>query len=564
MSIPAVAEYGSFSETIGYLRPPPEVSAEFYAKAWWRHETVLHDVYGTAAIDHARPAFVLWQAAERRRLTVTYGQLVRHIDRFAWALLSLGVRPGDPVAIQLPTRWEAPAVILACQRMGAVPVPISTTIRRRELEVVLRETQARMCLVPDSWDGFPHAEALAGMAERLPWLRHRVVVGDAAATGAIDFIEYFMRQPHEDRTGSGPARLTLDEPDRVSLVVFTAGTTGEAKGVLHSHNTFASATGRHAPESERGWGAREVFGTPYGICDTMVLMYGVWGPLLSGGTGVLTDRWDPDVMLDLVDAAGVTQFAAAPPQWAELVAAQRERPRSLATLRLLLTTGSPIPAPLAEEIRSVFGLPLQVVWATTELGMGIRSRPGDPPEAVSRGEGAVIPGLQIDLEPVGKPTNGIYRLSGRGPSMCLGTWRRGEASPQVSWEHEPPWLDTGDLVARVEPDRLRVVGREADRIGTSHMIPVNEVEAELMRYPAIQEVAVISYLDPHNGELPCAVIVPNGTPPTLTELRDYLTWLGMTDWYQPARLELIGQLPRNHAGKVRKDLLRRWLADARG
>jgi pseudouridine-5'-phosphate glycosidase len=193
-----------------------------------------------------------------------------------------------PVASTAPSRsagwWEAAALILACMRVGALAVPIMPTIRERELERILRETQARICVVPDLWNGFDRAGALTGMANRLPWLRHVVVVGDAASTGAIDFTGYFLRTPHELSPESPAGRLGLDDPDRVRMALFTSGTGGEFKGVLHTHNTLFAGAGGPAGFEERGWDHGEVFCSPHPISYLSPLLYCVWGPILAAGT----------------------------------------------------------------------------------------------------------------------------------------------------------------------------------------------------------------------------------------------------------------------------------------
>jgi cyclohexanecarboxylate-CoA ligase len=104
------------------------------------------------------------------------------------------------------------------------------------------------------------------------------------------------------------------------------------------------------------------------------------------------------------------------------------------------------------------------------------------------------------------------------------------------------------------------MGRASDRIGGALMIPVQDVESELLENPRVADVALVGYPDGQGGELACAVVTPATTPPvTLDELRTYLLDQGMTDWYLPSRLEHVTELPRNNTGKVRKELLRRWL-----
>ena len=129
-------------------------------------------------------------------------------------------------------------------------------------------------------------------------------------------------------------------------------------------------------------------------------------------------------------------------------------------------------------------------------------------------------------------------------------------------EHDDGWYDTGDLAVPDGRGGIRLTGRAADRISGAGaaMIPVSDVESELLKNPAVEDVALVDYTDKKDAELPCAVIVPETEPPIiLDELRKYLTDQGSTEWYLPTRVEYVEALPRNDNGKVRKELLRRWL-----
>lgn len=141
-------------------------------------------------------------------------------------------------------------------------------------------------------------------------------------------------------------------------------------------------------------------------------------------------------------------------------------------------------------------------------------------------------------------------------TRCLATTGRDGGEPYVLADHHDGWYDTGDLAVPDGRGGIRLAGRTADRIGGVLMIPVADVENALRAHPDITDVALVGY--GKNQELACAVVIA-GAPVTLHGLRSFLTDLGMTDWYQPTRLEVVPSLPRNATGKVRKELLRRWL-----
>jgi cyclohexanecarboxylate-CoA ligase len=539
------------------LAPPPEVAARFHAEGWWRTETFLHDLYHVAAADPARPAIVAHRAQrppERRTVTISYAQLALYVDRFAAALGSLGIARGDPVAFQLPNWWETAALTLACLRTGALAVPVLPTVRARGLQRILDSAQARICVVPDVWEGYPHAEALADLAPQLPWLRHRVVIGDAAATGAVDFAAYFQRTPHERSAEIRTPGLAPGRADRTALLITVMGLGDSYAGVLHTPNTlYANISAQLDPE---GPGRRpgEVFYCPLPLTSLASIVYTVCWPLTVGGTGVCQDTWDPGACLDLMAAAGVNQAYAAPVYWSEVLAAQRHRPRRLDALRLVLSGGrTATPAPLLAELPDALGAPVRTLWGAPELGMGTLAPDG------TTDTGIPLAGLEVSA-------SDTSRLRVRGPSVSLATWAYGSPAPLTVWEHDGGWLDTGDLAGGSDAlGRLRVLARAGERTGSIFMVPVDEVEDGLLAHPRVREAALVAYTDPDHGELPCAVVVPatEAEPPGLVELREHLAAHGVPEAFRPTRLELVGSLPRDDLGVLRKEALRAWLSRLR-
>ncbi|MFD0569494.1 AMP-binding protein [Kitasatospora gansuensis] len=430
--------------------PPAESAARHRAAGWWRDETFLHDLYRVAARAPDRPAIVSHRAhrpAGRRIVTVDYGQLACYVDRFAGALRSLGLGPGDPVAFQLPSWWETSALTLACLRIGAVAVPVLPTLRAHGLERVLGDLRARVCVVPDEWEGFGHAQALAELAHRLPWLRHRVVIGDAAATGAVDFAEYFLRTPHEQLPSTaGPFRA---DPDRTALAVTVMGLGDSYTSALHSPNTLYAGLRSQQRAPGLGPGPGEVVYSALPLTSLASLLFTVYWPPAVGGTAVFQDVWDPDSCLDLLEQAGVTRAYAAPVYWAEVLAAQRRTPRHPAALRLILSGGrTRTPAGLLAELPAALGAPAVGVWGSPEVGLGTVARGETPAERSAESDGRPLPGLELSPlselpRPPGAPA--VEPLRVRGPAVCLACWPHGAEALQLSWEQDEGWLDTGDL-----------------------------------------------------------------------------------------------------------------------
>lgn len=512
----------------GALRPPAEVTRAFVERGWWRTETVLHDLYRGAARHPHRTAIVSHRAhrpAASRVIRLSYGQLAACTDRFAHALDALGVRPGDPVAFQLPNRWEAVALLLACLRTGAVAVPVLPGYGARDLEAVLRAAGPRLCVVPDRWEGTAPGRILAELAPRLPWLRHRAVLGDTVDRGAVDFVTHFVHTPHERHRPAGWLPLPPAAADRICLAVTSLGLRAAHSMALHTPNSLYAGLPASGGPGQADFSAFSALP----LASLPSLLHAVIGPLSRGGTIVLQDLWDPEAALALMAAAGVRRMYATPAQWAELVTVQRHRPRPVGELSGAFTSD---PAGTSAAL-------VQRVRAT--LGVELRALP--QPAAHAGREGA--PGA-----------DGPHRLWPRGPASPLAVWRREGGGLGLTWEQDGG-SGTGDGVDLDEGGHPRL---RTEEVGGVFLVPVTEIEALLLGHPRVAEVAVVACTDAQHGELACAVVVPDGAPPTLRELRDHLLGRGVPPAHLPAELVLMGGLPRTETGEPHRRSLQDTLA----
>jgi len=544
--------------TMAMLSTRAEQARRYRDNGWWRDETFLDDLAGWVRVHPDAPAFI--NGRSRGGVEVlSYQEFDQHVRRLARGLYDLGVRTGDVVALQLPDWWETAALLLACMRVGAIAQPMVPELRAREIERTLFRTSARVCIVVEDWAGFDHSQALAEMAPRLPQLRHRVVYGDAASTGALDFHECLLGKGGKTETPDLSPLPVLD-PDRPCLVLFTSGSTGEAKGVLHSCNTiyagtsgFTAATTASVPGDDRAAGTLRMTH----IAGPLWMLFGT---LLSGGAGVFQDAFDPDQLLDLMEQAGATRLLATPPKMFQLIEAQRRRARPLASLHTIGAGATTIPPELVPAVQETFGVPLRAVWGMTEVVVGTIVGADDPPGWSAHSDGRALPGLELRIvTPDGDEGTGSLQV--RGAALCLGTVT-GDGRIAPATDSADGWFDTGDLARPDGRGGIRIVGRVADRIydkGASVMIPVRDVEEELLLNPAVKDVGIIACPD---GDLEdvCAVVVPAGEPPTLDDLRGFLRERGMTESYYPTRLEFAEALPRDPLGKIRKYQLREQFA----
>ncbi len=530
----------------------PSRRAEYYERGWWRRETFLDDLW-RAARDRPDAAAVIAHENGAHAATLTYRRLAETVDRFAGALLELGVDRGDVVVVHLPNWWMLSPLYLACSRIGAVVASVIPPFGGRELNHVLRDTAARVCVVPGSYNGIDYAQRLLEVAPDT--LVHRVVVGDAAATGAVDFTEFFVSTPWERR--HQVAEAVPPQADDIAQVVYTSGTTGRPKGVAHSFNTMYAATRAFSDSYQLGAGDAVLI--PHYLTHLAGSAYSIWMSVVLGGTCVMQDTTDMTLLLDLVAAHGVTLVFGAPVYVMGMIAAQRDQPRDIASLRCLNTGSAPVPPQLVTQVREVLGVRLDSNFGMSECGAITITRSDDPEGWAAQSDGSPVDWIEVRID--APPGEQVGRLLIRGASLCLGYINQAEAF--AACLDADGWFDTGDTARGDGRGGIRITGRRADLIVRSNglMLPTLEVEAILGGHPAVKDVVVVGYQDPSvaGADLACAVVVPVGEPPALAELREYLDGqqVSVRDW--PDRLEIVAELPRNAQGKVLRAALRQRL-----
>ncbi|MBP2334914.1 cyclohexanecarboxylate-CoA ligase [Saccharothrix coeruleofusca] len=551
------------------LEQPPvhDHAGKYLAQGWWRADETLVDDLRRAAREHPdRTAVVVWHTDGRPKESLTYAELERRVERIAAGLAGLGVARGDVVTLQLPNSWQLLATSLACFRIGAVAGPVLPIMRKRELSFMTGLTGSSVYIGPARHRGFSHAQLSAEVADEVPTIRHRVLVGLAEESedapglaGALDFDTALLGEPGAEGAVFGDTGGREARPDDLAYVMFTSGTTGEPKGVMHSHNTL-HATNRMQIDALHLTGDEvTAMGSP--TTHNAGWTWNFTMPLLLGATCVHIDNWDADLMLRVLEEEKVTFFMGAPPFLVDLIDRQRAQRRDLSHLAVFATGSAPIPPVLVEQARDVLGCRLYALWGMTENGAPTITRPEDPEMRAAESDGSPVPGMEVrivgqDGGPV--PPGGTGRLQVRGATQCLGYFRR----PEVYADNvtDDGWFDTGDLARDDGHGGIRIAGREKDVISRGgEKVPVVEVEAALLRHPRIKDVAVVGYPDDRLGERACAVVVPQGEPPRLPDLREHLDALGMAKQYWPERVEHATELPKTPSGKVQKFKLREQL-----
>src|ERR1700754_4354469 len=308
------------------VRPADVLAEKYRAAGVWRDSGSIGDL--RRGRDETPDAIAIRGCrSDGGPVEISYAEFARGVERFAGALYELGVRSGQVVAFQLPNWWQGAVLTLAAARLGAVVAPIMTTIRPRELERTLNRVGASVCLTVDQWAGFDHAAALREMASRLPQLQHRVVFGKPGEN-EIEFAAFFEDTPWEKRH---PVALedAVEDPDRVAMILFTSGTSGEPKGALHTENTLYASVA-DLSEAER-IAPDDVFFTPHSLMHVTGRLVSALS-LTNGACMVLLDSWSGERGLALLTEAGVTRFVAAPSFVYDMIAVTGGKRQVLPTL----------------------------------------------------------------------------------------------------------------------------------------------------------------------------------------------------------------------------------------
>jgi len=548
----------------------PVQSARFRANGWWRDRTYVDDFDDAVAARPDKVAIVTHRHDDPGlSQTLTYRQLDRLVDRFAGALLHLGVEPGQIVSVQLPNDWTFAALTLACGRIGAVINPLVPIFRERELGFIIGRAESPVVIVPGTFRGYDHAAMLDRVLADLPAGTRGFAVGASEAVGAVQpFEPHFLHRRWEDEVAPERLRATPIGPDDLAELQFTSGTTGEPKGVMHTPNTIYAGT--RAFSDTLALGADDSVIMPSTLAHQTGFLVGIVLPLAAGMKVVYQDVWDADTFCRLVDDEQITFSAGATPFLTDIVAACQRRGSRLGSLRSYVCAGAPIPSPLVEATLAHAAGALVALWGMTENGGVTLTRPGDPVALVADSDGLPVDWMEIRVvddagHPV--PVDGIGRLLTRGASQTVGYFKRPDLyAAQLSVAPDGDdgagrWFDTGDLARRRPDGGIRIAGRTKDLvIRGGENVPVVEVEAVLFGHPKVREVAVIGVPDERLGERACAVIVAEGDAPVLGELTEWLDRAGMAKQFWPERLEVLDAMPKTPSGKVQKFALRERFA----
>jgi acyl-CoA synthetase (AMP-forming)/AMP-acid ligase II len=507
-----------------------------------------------AAAKQYRDAPAIEDAGRR----ISYRQLDALRRQAALALLSLDVQAGERVAIWAPNLWEWVVAATALHSVGAVLVPLNTRMKGSEAAYILRTSGTRVLFSIGEFLGVDYPRQLAG--EELPELRHSVILRGNGDDGW----DAFMARAHR----VAPQRLAEREAgvDGESLadLLFTSGTTGRPKGVMTRHGQNLRLV--------RDWsevvGLRR--GDRYLIVNPFFHSFGYKAGWLAGlmrGCTLLPHAvFDVQAVLDCVARERINVLPGPPTLYQSLLAHPQRDEYDLSSLRVAVTGAAAIPVEMIQRMREALGFQTIVTaYGLTETcGFVTICRPQDSPERIAQTSGRAMPGVEVRCVdgagrpvPAGEPGEILVR----GHNLMLGYFNDPEATREAI--DAEGWLHTGDIGVLDEHGYLRITDRLKDMFicGGSNVYPA-EIEQSLLRYPGISQAAVVGIPDERLGEVAMAFLLP--APGSRIDSDDVLAWCRaqMANYKVPRRVRLLEAMPLNAAGKVTKQVLRQWAADA--
>lgn len=521
--------------------------------ALWCNQTIAQGAWNKAQERPDEVAIYLEDAAP-----ITYGSIAEEARRLITALRLLGLECGDVISFQLPNWRESIVVDIAASALGLIVNPVIPIYRDHELRFILADARTRLIYIPEQVRSLEFPSMIASLRADLPDLEFVVTV--RAEQQYEDMLRY------EDLIDNAPVALdTLPnvDPNAIKAILYTSGTTGTPKAVMHSHNTLA----RVIQNSLDYWQMDEhdIMLMPSPVTHITGYGSGMVLPFVTSVKSALMARWDADAAVAFIAKVGATASVGATPFLVELVAAARRHNTTLPSMRLFACGGAAVPPQVINEAcEALENCRAFRVYGSTETPVITQGFVGDDQQQLAAETDGMIYAYDVKIldeqgREVAPGMDG--EIAARGAGMMLGY--ADQAQNDEAHDREGFFL-TGDI-GHVTPDNaILITDRKKDIIiRGGENISAKEVEDVLHDHPCIGEVAVVGMPHERLGEGVCAYIVPHNAGDTLTlqSVARFADQALLAKQKIPQHIELVNELPRTASGKVRKDVLRRQIRD---
>lgn len=523
-------------------------------EGYWLNKTIIGSLQTALQQNPEKTALVSFKTDKKSERAFSYQQLWEMTNKIALGLKHLGVSKNDVVSCQLPNWWEFTLLYLACSRIGAVLNPLMPIFRERELEFMLRHGESKVFVVPKIFRNFDHEQLANQLKAKIETLEHVVVIdGNTENNFNALLVNHGLDNHLAAVTALDDFNLGADD---ITQLIFTSGTTGEPKGVMHTSNTLYSNIVPYAKRLNLTENDVVLMASP--MAHQTGFMYGLIMPIELNAKVILQDVWEVSQAVELIHQHQVSFTMASTPFLNDLSNTVAEHHDQVNSLKTFLCAGAPIPGPLVQKARETLGVKVISAWGMTECGAITTTLISDEDERSYNTDGVALPGVEIKItnkQGQQKAVNEAGRLMIRSCSSFGGYLKRSHLNDT----DQDDWFDTGDIAYQDEQGYIRICGRKKDVIiRGGENIPVAEIESLLYKHPNIAVIAIVAYPDERLGERACAIVKLKDPTQQLqfTDMVEFLKTHNLAMQYIPERLEIWDEIPMTPSGKIQKFKLR--------
>ena len=485
----------------------------------------------------------------------SFQELEERVKKLANALAGMGVRAGDRIASMQVNCNENIETYFAAAKLDAVYVPLNFRSRPEEIEYMINDSKPKILIT-----GERYVSMVDDIKENLNGVDGFVVMDDASAEGWESYEQLLS-------TSSGEDMYPMGDEDDLTMVMFTAGTTGSAKGVMLSHDSFASYLLANVSPPDLESEEKNILTVPlYHIAGVQAVMAAIYG----GRTLIIQRQFEPVEWMTLVQEEKANRAMMVPTMLKMLMDHQEFEKFDLSTLEVITYGAAPMPVEVIKRAISKFpGTFFINAFGQTETAATITMLP--PEDHILEGSEEEIEKKLNRLTSIGKPLSDVEvrivnenggevdvgetgEIVAQGPRLMKGYWNQQEATTEAL---RGGWLYTGDLGYFDEDGYIFLSGRAKDFIKRAgEMVSPEEVEQVLHSHPSIDEAAIIGVPDVDWGERVRAIVVAKvGATIDKEEVMAYCKDR-MASFKKPESVVVVEELPRNPLGKVLKRVLR--------